>query len=100
MYGETPIIKLSVEHMRFTMATALHEYAGQLDADLQAALTAFCTPDNLQRIIESETYAVLDRVIREEVRNWYVAGDGRKVIKAAVAKRLSENSTFTPLDET
>jgi len=93
-----PIIKLEVEHMRHTMAIALSKYTAQLDETLQSAIEAYCTPENLERIIYEETNRVLGRVIKEEVQNWFVYGEGRKAIKDAVEKRLGDNETFTPLD--
>ena len=93
-----PLIKLEVEGMRHTMAMALTEYTVRLDETLQAALAAYCTPENLERVIQSETQKVLDRVIREEVQNWFTYGAGRKAIKEAVEKKLRDNRTYTPLD--
>jgi hypothetical protein len=83
-----PIIKLSIENMRYTMAYALSEHAAELDSTLQAALKAYCTPENLERVIRGEVTKVLDQVIKEEVRNWFVYGEGRKTIKKAVEKKL------------
>lgn len=93
-----PIIKLNVQNMHHTMAHALHKYTVDLDETLQAALKAYCTPENLEHIIQSETTKVLDQVIKEEVRNWFVYGEGRKTIKKAVEEKLRNNETYTPLD--
>lgn len=95
-----PIVRLSVENMRHEMVTALHSYAVQMDEDLQRAITAFCTPENLRRIIESETDKVLEQVIRGEVSAWFRNGAGREVIRKAVEARLSANETWTPIDKT
>jgi hypothetical protein len=83
-----PIIKLEVENMRHTMAFALSKYATELDEILQAALVVYCTPENLERVIQSEATKVLDQVIKEEVENWFMYGEGRKVIKEAIEKKL------------
>jgi hypothetical protein len=93
-----PIIKLEIESMRHTMAYALTKYATDLDSTLQAALEAYCTPENLEYVIQTETSKVLNQVIKEEVKNWFTRGEGRKVIKEAVEKKLRDNETYTPLD--
>jgi hypothetical protein len=93
-----PIIKLEVQGMRHTMAFALSQYTAQIDETLQAALEAYCTPENLERVIQTETAKILDQVIKEEVKNWFTYGEGRKAIKEAVEKKLGDNETYTPLD--
>ena len=93
-----PIIRLEVQGMKHSLAVALTEYTLQFDETLQAAIEAYCTPENIERIITYETQKTLDTVIREEVKRWFVRGEGREVIRAAVEKRLSENTTWTPLD--
>jgi len=94
-----PIIRLEVEHMHHTMMVALSEYTAQLDSYLKDALDKFCTPENLRRIIEEEVYRTLDIVIREQVKNWFLYGDGKKVIKQAVEQKLKDGTTWTPLDD-
>lgn len=93
-----PIIKLEVDQMRHSMAVALSEYTAQLDETLQRSIEAYCTPENLQRVIGEETRRTLDIVIREQVKVWFMYGEGRKVIKKAVEQKLRDNITWTPLD--
>jgi hypothetical protein len=94
-----PIIKLEVDHMKHTMMVALSKYTAQLDRNLQEAVERFCTPENLQRIIENEADKQLDIVIREQVRAWFNYGEGRDVIKRAVEQKLKDATTWTPLDK-
>jgi hypothetical protein len=85
-----PIIELLI---------ALGQYTNQLDETLQTAVEAYCTPENLQRVISKETDRVLDSVIREQVKNWFIYGEGREVIKEAVERKLRDSTTWTPLDD-
>ena len=94
-----PIIRLEVESMRQTMALALTEYTSQLDTDLHNAIDAYCTPDNLRRVIEQEANRTLEQVIREQVKAWFIYGAGREVIKRAVEQKLRDGTTWTPLDD-
>lgn len=85
-----PIIRLEVNRMKHTMLVALSEYAAQVDEMLRSSIEAYCTPDNLQRVIDKETQRTLDAVIREEVKNWFTYGEGREVIKKALEQKLDE----------
>ena len=94
-----PIIKLEIEGMRQTIQTALTEYALQFDSMVKEALDSYCTEENIKAIIDTTTRNTLNAVIREEVRSFYVHGEGREIIKEAVVKRLSDKKTYTPLDD-
>lgn len=96
--GDIPIVKLELENMRQTLRVALLDHSALLSDTIQKAVDAFCTPENLEHIIYLETRTVLTQVIKEEVKNWFVYGEGRKVIKAEVIKRLEENTSYTALD--
>lgn len=84
-----PVIRLEVDHMKHAMVVALSQYTAQMDETLQQAVERFCTPENLEKIIQTETERVLDTVIREEVRHWFSYGEGRETIKKAVEERLN-----------
>ena len=99
MNGPIPIIRLEVEGMKHTIAAAMTEYAAQMDADLQKAVEDYCTSGNIANIVRTTAYSVMDQVIREEVRSFFVHGNGREAIKEAVKQRLDQNATYTVLDE-
>lgn len=94
-----PIIRLEVERMRHSIVAMLTEAELKIDQNIQQALDAYCTPENLTRVITQELKQTLDSVIKEEVKNFFTYGEGRKVVKAAVIKKLEENTTYTVLDE-
>lgn len=95
---DVPIVKLELESMRHTLRTALLNHSALLNESIQNAVDAYCTPENLEHIIHLETNTVLTQVIKEEVKNWFTYGEGRKVIKAAVIERLEQNTSYTALD--
>ena len=92
------IIRLELDHMKYSILTALSQHAAQLDRDLRAAVDAYCTPANLARVIREQAKRTLDAVIKEEVNRFFMYGDGRAAVKAAVEQRLREGTTYTPLD--
>lgn len=93
-----PIIRIELESMRMQLRTALSAYQIQLDTDLKEAVDRYCTPENLKRIVDTCVFQTLDTVIAEEVKNFYVKGEGRKVIKEEIERRLRNNETFTVID--
>jgi hypothetical protein len=70
-----------------------------MDADIQAAVEAYCTEDHLKRVVQQHANDVLNQVIKEEIDNFFRHGEGRKAIRAAVRESIVSNSTYTILDE-
>ena len=83
-----PIINLEIEGMRHAISVALHDHQLQLDSDMQEALTKYCSPENIKRIINDATRTALDNCIRQEVENFYKFGAGREAVAEAVKNSL------------
>lgn len=88
MNGTYPVITLEVQGMRHTISTALMAHQVQMDADVQAAIDAYCTPDNIAKVIRSATTGSLDQAIREEVDKFFRYGKGRQAVADAVRQSL------------
>ena len=99
MDGTIPIIRMEVEGMKAQICTALREYAVQMDKDIQTAVDAYCTPENITRVIHQAAFAALDYAIKEEVDKFFRYGDGRKAVAAAVKESILSKETYTALDE-
>lgn len=87
-----PVIRLEVEGMKFAILKAIPEYAADLSAEIASAVERFCTPENIQVVIDTEVSRVIRSVIDEEVTRFYRSGDGRAVIRQAVGERLRSQS--------
>jgi hypothetical protein len=100
-YGpRVPIIRLEVEGMKYSICTALTQHAAQMDADIQAAVDAYCTPENIAAVVRTAARDALDRAIKAEVAAFFDYGaPGRKVVAAAVKESLLKEKTYTVLDE-
>lgn len=85
-----PVIRLEVEGMHHAISIALHEHQVKMDSDMQEALTKYCSPDNIKRVIDNTTQDALNRAITDEVDKFYRYGKGRTVIAEAVEKTLLE----------
>lgn len=96
---QLPIIRLEVEGMKYAVVTALSAHAAQMDADIQAAVEAYCTPENIASVVRGAATEALDRAIKAEVQNFFNYGDGRKAVAAAVKESILANKSYTPIDD-
>ncbi len=86
-----PIIRLEIEGMKRTLMRALPEHAAEMDASVQAAVEAYCTPENIGAIIEKAVKDALDAAVKEEVRTFFQwSNPGRLAVREAVIKHLDE----------
>lgn len=94
-----PIIRLEVEGMRHTVSAALSAHSAQMDADIRAAVEAYCTPENLAHVVKKLATAALEDAIRAEVDSFFRYGNGRKAVAAAVKESILAKETYTPIDD-
>jgi hypothetical protein len=94
-----PIIRLEVEGMRYQIVTALQKHAAKMNADIQAAVEAYCTSENLAEVVKASATSQLDNAIKAEVAHFFRYGDGRKAVAAAVKEAILKKETYTPIDE-
>ena len=93
-----PLIRFEIEGMRHSLRIALMEHQVKMDSDMRAAIDAYCTPENIARIIRESAWRILDVVIKEEVDRFFRYGDGRKAVAIAVREAILRRETYTPLD--
>ena len=96
--GMYPIIRFELEHMKHAIMVAVSEHQVKMDSDMRAAIDAYCTPENIARIIHEAAWRALDAAIKEEVDTFFRRGDGRKAVAAAVREAILKRETYTPLD--
>lgn len=84
----TPIIKIEVEHMRQSMIHAFSEHVLKMDGLFQHAITEACKPEVVQEIVYDAARRYLRQALEEEVKNYLTYGEGRKLVRAEVEKRL------------
>lgn len=86
-----PIIRLELDGMKIAILHAFSEFQAATDAQVKAAMEKFCSPENVQRIVERCVEQEMKHAIEREIRNFFQLGAGRKFLAAAVAKKLSES---------
>lgn len=84
-----PIITLQVESMKQVIKTALSAHAAQMDQNIQAAVDAYCTPENISAVVRQTALAEINEAVKDEVRNFFrYSANGRKAIREAVHEHL------------
>lgn len=83
-----PLIKIEVEHMRQSMVHAFSERVLKMDGLFQHAITEACKPEVVQEIVTDAARRYLRQALDEEVKNYLTHGEGRKLVRAEVEKRL------------
>lgn len=84
--------------MRHAISVALLEHQHRMDEDVQNAINAYCTPENISFVVTNAAREALSHAIREEVRAFFTVGNGRKAVAAAVKESLLNGETYTILD--
>lgn len=85
-----PVLRLELQGMRQALHFAFSEHQARVDDQVNAAIDAFCTPENLARVIDEEVNRVLKEAIQGAIKSFFTYGEGRDVIRAAVNERLRE----------
>ena len=95
-----PIIRLEVERMKETIMMALADHSARIDADVQAAVDAYCTEGNVSAVVCEEVRRQLDAAVKEEIRNFFQwSKPGRQAVKEAVYQHLAEWDKMRTMDE-
>ena len=85
-----PVIRLEVEGMRHTIKVALSEYAARMDADIQAAVDAYCDPKNIRAVVDDIASKEIKAAIQGEVERYFRSGFGRAAIREAVERSFPQ----------
>lgn len=94
-----PIIKLSLENMRHEILVAIHQHMMANDIHIQKSLEAICTEEHISSLFNAEVVKALSDSLGKEISDWFKYGEGRDLIKSAVAQKMSQhfNSQQAPV---
>lgn len=87
-----PMVRLTVESMQFEMKALLGSHVSRIFTEIEKSVEKVCTPENIERIIDAEASQALESLIREEMRNFYTKGDGRKYVVEKMVSYLNAES--------
>lgn len=83
-----PIIRLEIDGMRHAIATALTEYVGIMDRDIQEVVRKFCEPGNITDFVQREARGAIEHVCKSEIEDFFVHGKGREAVRRAIREML------------
>jgi len=95
-----PVIRLEVERMKHSILAALTTHAAAMDTSVQAAIEAYCTPENINAVVRKAAMDALDAAVKEEVRSFFEwSKPGRQAVREAVIQHLNEWESYRTRDE-
>lgn len=83
-----PIIRLELEGVKHTLNVMLVEYADIINSEIRDAVDKFCTPDNLQQIIDQQVEISISAAVKDEINEYFRYGAGRAAVRKAVLAAL------------
>lgn len=86
--GNQPLIRITVDQMKYSIVAAMQEHIAQLDEQMKVAIDEAIKPESLQPLLNEMAQREIHTAIREEISRFFRYGSGRKVIKELVAKEL------------
>lgn len=89
-----PIIRLEIEQMRHTILHHLSQHNSRMEAAIAEQLRQVVQDFDYGKAVEKAAREAIDRVVRDAVSDFFVLGDGRKVIGEAVKAHLSQMQSF------
>jgi hypothetical protein len=92
-----PIVRIEIEQMRYALHQMLGEHGQILNEQIQAAVDAFCTPENLQRVVTETANTALKGVVQSEISSFFSYGPGRRAVSAVIKEQLNELGFGEPL---
>lgn len=93
MPGTIPIITLEVEHMKHQIKTALCEYETMLSKEIQDAVDAYCTPENVRRVVADAVKRTVDDSLKEELHHYFRYGAGHHALLSVIRESLDKHIT-------
>lgn len=94
MSNGMPIIRVEIEQIRQQILYALSGYEAELNQLLRESIERYLTPENISRVVAEQVGPVIQNVIREETEQFYKYGEGRKIIREIVRKRLMNDENY------
>lgn len=96
--GPVPIMRIEIEGMRHALHTMLGEHSQLLNEELQKAVDAFVTPDNISRVIQESARTQLKAATEAAVADFFRYGAGRDKLKGAIQAHLAELGLADPAE--
>ncbi len=77
--------------MRQSMVHAFSEHVLTMDKLFHNAIAEACKPEAVQEIVTDAAKRYLQQALDEEVKNFLTYGEGRKLVRDEVIKRLNND---------
>ena len=85
-----PLIRIELESLKSCLVHAFSKQMLDMDEMFNEAVKRYCTPENIESILNTEVKRVLDKLISETVSGFFTYGKGRDIVAERVKSRLNE----------
>lgn len=85
-----PVIKITIDHMRHSLLSAMSDYAVQLDEQIKLAVDDALQPDRIQKFLNDIARKEIDLAIEKCVSGYFRRGDGARAVESVVMQQLKE----------
>lgn len=82
------MIRFELEHIKQSVLAAFVQSKFEVQQLIENAVKLYCTPENLESVINATAKLEIDKAIQEEIRTFFQRGEGRKVIAELVKEKL------------
>lgn len=79
-----PIVTLELQGMRHMVSKIIMQKQAEMDSQIQAALDAACTEENIRRVVGESVQRELQTTLQSAIQDYFRFGEGRQAIVAAV----------------
>lgn len=91
MIGQPITLKIELDHMKQAIVTALHDYNGELEAEMDRQIEATIRSFNFERVVAP----AVQQSVRDSVDAYFKYGNGRTIIESVV--KIALDQIFSPL---
>ncbi|NOZ67989.1 MAG: hypothetical protein GXP46_01770 [Deferribacteres bacterium] len=89
---DMPILRFELEGLKRSFMAVLNDYNKELEQMVQKAMNEYCTPENLESIINAKAASIIRMIIEEEMERFCLDSEEiREAIRNAV---IAQPSSF------
>jgi len=86
-----PIVKIEIESFRHKIAHAMSDYTGEINSIIAHELEEQLSESAFLKLISEEVDCRLKESIKDNIKSYFAYGDGNKIIREELIKKLNES---------
>lgn len=83
------VLRIELERAKLSFVAMLSDAMVARDQEVKDAIERAMTPEALAAVVQREVNRAVEEAVRDEVEKFYRYGNGRSIVRDAVADRLT-----------